>query len=58
MRDSAGGARRRGRRGDLRDRRRGEVRGRDLWLHHQHQVQQVAKGGVQRAEDPGEEVHT
>ena len=34
------------------------MRGRDLRLHHQHQVQQVAKGGVQCPEDPSEEVHT
>merc|ERR1712107_786308 len=36
---------------------RREVRGRDLWLHHQHQVLQVAKGGVLRLQEASEEVH-
>merc|ERR1712107_72453 len=41
----------------LHHRGRREVRGRDLWLHHQHQVLQVAKGGVLRLQEASEEVH-
>ena len=35
----------------------GEVWGRDLWIHHQHQVLQVAQGGVQCLQEASEEVH-
>merc|ERR1712130_515811 len=37
--------------------RLGEVRGGDLWIHHQHQVLQVAQGGLQRVQEASEEVH-
>ena len=39
------------------DRGGGEVRGRDLGLHHQHQVLQVAQGGVQPQQEAGHQVH-
>merc|ERR1712080_463142 len=29
----------------------------DLWIHHQHQVLQVAQGGLQRVQEASEEVH-
>ena len=32
--------------------------GRDEWVHHVHQVLQVAEGGVQRQEEEGHQVHT
>ena len=33
------------------------MRGRDLGLHHQHQVLQVAQGGVQPQQEAGHQVH-